>query len=91
MKKGLKITLIVLIGIIFISIYFIFNSSYLNDKREILDNATMTIQDGTLNKTGATIIITDLNKEKCMFGRFYHLEKYIDGKWKTLKLKNDMI
>ncbi len=91
MKKGLKIALISLgVVIILASIYFIFNTSLLKPKKEVLENVTMTIQDGTLTKTGATIIITDLNKEKCMFGRPYHIENYTAGKWKALKPKKAM-
>lgn len=52
---------------------------------EELDNISMTIKEGTLTKTGATIIITDLNSTTNIYGEFFRIDKKIDGKWQELQ------
>ncbi len=92
MKK--KIFLSIIIIVLLVGVYLIFKDPHTNkilEVRRTLENVTMIIKEGTLTNKGATIIIKDLNEEKCLFGRAYHLEKYNDGKWEALKSKIDMI
>ncbi len=56
------------------------------NKEEILDGATMTIKDGTLTKTGATVIIIDTNKEEeHTYGDSFRIDKKESDKWENLK------
>ena len=38
-----------------------------------------------ISLTGATVIITDTNKEPYVYGEWYRIEKNIDGKWQEVK------
>ncbi len=86
MKK--KIFLIIIVIVLLVVVYLIFKNPHTNEKPEIkkvLENVTMIIKEGTLTNKGATIIITDLNEEKCLFGDDYYIEKYENNKWVKLK------
>ncbi|MBQ7031546.1 MAG: hypothetical protein IJN13_04160 [Bacilli bacterium] len=54
------------------------------DSEEMLENVTMVIKDGTLTKTGATIIINDLNGDDNTYGESYRIDKKVNGKWQKL-------
>ncbi len=57
-----------------------------------LDNVSSTIKDGTLSKSGATIIIKDENKMPYRYSKkWYSIEKKNNGKWENLNEKKDMI
>ena len=49
----------------------------------------MTIKKGTLTKTSATIVITDLNENKYSYSDDFKIEEKINGKWKELETMED--
>ncbi len=51
-----------------------------------IDGIFISIKEGTLTKTSATIIITNNSDQIYTFGEEYVLEKKVLGKWKTMKL-----
>ncbi len=59
-------------------------------KIDDLENVSMTIKDGTLTKTGATVIITDTSDRNNIYGEGYQLEKEENGVWVEMKPKHDM-
>lgn len=54
-----------------------------------LDKVTMTIKEGTLTKTGSTVIITDNNEEPYGYGEWFRIDKKEEGKWKEVKIINE--
>lgn len=56
----------------------------LDKNNKALKNISMIIKDGTLTKTGATIIITDLNETKNTYGEFYRIDKLGNNTWSEL-------
>ena len=83
MKKGLIITLIVLVILIVISvaIFIMLNKSTFNKDTS---DVTMTIREGTLTRTSATVIIRDKNKEH-EYVENYSIEKKENEEWKPVK------
>ena len=57
---------------------------YVNEKYETseLDKIEMTIEDGSLTNTSATVIIKDLSGYNTIYGSSFKIEKYEDGIWK---------
>ena len=51
-----------------------------------LEGISMTIKEGTLTKSGATIIITDLSGKDNTYGSFYRIDKLENNEWKELKV-----
>ena len=45
------------------------------------DDITMTIKEGTLTSTGATLIIKDTSGDKNTFGDWYRIDKKEKNKW----------
>ncbi len=87
MKKGLTITLIVLaILAVLFAIFIIINKNISEDSTGII----MTIKEGTLTKTSATVLIKDNNKKHC-YGEDYSVEKRENGKWKSVETKGNYI
>ena len=58
---------------------------YLNKQPTELENITIEIKEGTLTKTGATIIITDFNKKKNIYSEEYRIDQKRKQKWKELE------
>jgi hypothetical protein len=57
------------------------------DKVYELNNAkgvSMTIKEGTLTDTGATIIIKDISNKNNTFGEEYRIDKYVNNEWQEL-------
>ena len=54
-----------------------------------VDGVSMTIKKGTLTKTGATIIITDINKEKHDYGTSFRIDVKKNDSWKEVKKIGD--
>lgn len=79
MKKRLIVTLIILAIIVLIT-FTIFILVNINKSKDI----TMTIKEGTLTRTSATVIIKDNNKEHG-YGESYSIEKNENGEWKSVK------
>ena len=50
-----------------------------------IENVTMTIKEGTLTNTGATIVITDTNTSKHTFDSEYRIDKKINDGWVEAK------
>jgi hypothetical protein len=87
LKKRTLIVLIVFLIIIGIVIMSVLNDDYLVKESDIViaDNVTMEIVSGTLTKTSATIIITDLSGSDYTYSKQYTIEKYEDEKWWVIK------
>lgn len=54
----------------------------------LAENITMEIKEGTLTKTGATIVITDLSGKNNTFSKEFRIDQKRGGKWYTLKDKS---
>lgn len=57
------------------------NPTYAPEKNE-LDRIEMTIEDGSLTNTSATVIIKDLSGYNTIYGSSFKIEKYENGIWK---------
>lgn len=82
MKKWLIITLIVLVILVLISFatFIILNKSISN---EWISDITMTIKEGTLTRTSATIIIKGKDF-RCGEKEDYSIEKKENDEWKSV-------
>lgn len=69
-----------------VSVSNILDFTFSNNDMNNIDNVSMKIKDGTLTKTGATIIITDTNKEHYDYGLPFRLDKKENGVWKLLEV-----
>lgn len=66
-----------------------------NDKNTVINNqeeanrtlekVSMKIKEGTLTKTGATIVITDKNESPYTYGTWYRIDKKVEGQWQACK------
>ena len=50
-----------------------------------IENVTMTIKEGTLTNTGATVVITDTNTNKHTFDSKYRIDKKVNDGWVEAK------
>lgn len=55
---------------------------------DLAEDITMEIKEGTLTKTGATIVITDLSGKNNTFRKEFRIDQKRGGKWYTLKDKS---
>lgn len=55
---------------------------------DLAEDITMEIKEGTLTKTGATIVITDLSGKNNTFNKEFRIDQKRGGKWYTLKDKS---
>lgn len=55
---------------------------------DLAEDITMEIKKGTLTKTGATIVITDLSGKNNTFSKEFRVDQKRGGKWYTLKDKS---
>lgn len=55
---------------------------------DLAEDITMEIKEGTLTKTGATIVITDLSSKNNTFSKEFRIDQKRGGKWYTLKDKS---
>lgn len=88
MKKRVIIvlsSLVVFVLAITCAIVFIPNYAQLID---LAEDITMEIKEGTLTKTGATIVITDLSGMNNTFSKEFRIDQKRGGKWYTLKDKS---
>lgn len=92
MKKNLLIAASITLFIVALVL-----SSHWQEKR-IIDKSEqwyegneiiMTIKEGTLTKTKATIIIKDTKKEKNSYGMDFRIEKKENGLWRILEPNKD--
>ncbi len=86
---------------IFILLTFILGVSLILDKKtepsrmikmDSLDDISMVIKEGTLTKTGMSIIITDMTESRNTYGGSceYRIDKKANNKWKELKKINNL-
>lgn len=81
-KRTIILLITILIGIFIVGFIMLSNGS---EKINVTDeNITMKIKEDTLTNKGATLIITDLSGRDITYGKWYRLDKYVDGKWKKL-------
>jgi len=87
MNRIVKFTiLIILIAVIGISILNITDFFYKEPERKMVEGVTLTVEDGTLTRTGGTFVITDTVQPRKFWHVGYHfLEKKRFGKWKEVK------
>ena len=88
MKKRVIIilsSLVVFVLAITCAIVFIPNYA---EPIDLAENITMEIKEGTLTKTGATIVITDLSGKNNTFSKEFRIDQKRGGKWYTLKDKS---
>lgn len=88
MKKRVIIvlsSLVVLVLAITCAIVFISNYA---EPIDLAEDITMEIKEGTLTKTGATIVITDLSGKNNTFSKEFRIDQKRGGKWYTLKDKS---
>lgn len=69
----------------------ILNFVYSDNEMNNIENVKIEIKEGTLSKTGATIIIEDTNKEHYMYGLHFRIDKKEENSWKTLLAKENVI
>lgn len=55
------------------------------DELNEAENVSIIIKDGTLTKTSATIIITDLSGKNNVYGTAFRIERKENGEWKELE------
>lgn len=88
MKKRVIIvlsSLVVFVLAITCAIVFIPNYA---EPINLAEDITMEIKKGTLTKTGATIVITDLSGKNNTFSKEFRIDQKRGGKWYTLKDKS---
>lgn len=60
-------------------------------KIDDLEGVSMAIKEGTLTKSGATVVITDISFRQNVYGNCYYLEKEENGIWVELVPKKDLV
>lgn len=85
MKKRVIIVLSALVVFVLaITCAIVFIPNYA-EPINLAENITMEIKEGTLTKTGATIVITDLSGKNNTFNKEFRIDQKRGGKWYTLK------
>lgn len=88
MKKRVIIVLSALVVFVLaITCAIVFIPNYA-EPINLAENITMEIKEGTLTKTGATIVITDLSGKNNTFNKEFRIDQKRGGKWYTLKDKS---
>lgn len=88
MKKRVIIVLSALVVFVLaITCAIVFIPNYA-EPINLAENITMEIKEGTLTKTGATIVITDLSGMNNTFSKEFRIDQKRGGKWYTLKDKS---
>lgn len=57
--------------------------------RDLSDIVDITIKEGTLTNTSASIIINDQNPNKIVYGNDFYIEKYKNNSWNSIKPIHD--
>lgn len=86
MKKIMNNLIIaILVILVFIIIWLIFNSDKKYSKKEYpIAGVSMSIKDGTLTGTGATFILTNDSDIDVIYGNPYSIQIKEDGKWQEI-------
>lgn len=91
MKKMIIFVFLLTIIIMVFGIGFLYLNKENNLKISKIEGVTLEIKEETLSSTGATIIITDVTKQKHLYGERFKIQKLVNGKWKNLKVKNNKV
>ena len=83
MKKKILFVPVLFLFIIFWYIIHLYENNKFNISE--VEGITIAVKNDSLTRSGATIIITDLNGNK--YDEWYKTEKYDNKKWTTLKTK----
>lgn len=83
------VIILVVIAAIFNRNNNIENNNVFNIEDNITDEVVMTIKDGTLTSTSATVIITDLTDTYNAYGTWYRIDKLVDDKWQEMDVLVD--
>ena len=83
MKKNILFVPVLFLFIIFWYIIHLYENNKFNISE--VEGITIAVKNDSLTRSGATIIITDLNGNK--YDEWYKTEKYDNKKWTTLKTK----
>src|SRR5699024_4440867 len=51
-----------------------------------LENVTVSIQEGSLSRTGVKILIHDVSGENYSYGTWYRIDKMVNGTWQQLSV-----
>lgn len=86
MKKIMNNLIIaILVILVFIIIWLIFNSDKKYSKKEYpIADVSMSIKDDTLTGTGATFILTNDSAIDVIYGNPYSIQIKEDGKWQAI-------
>lgn len=89
----MKERIIILLTVIFVAIILLFvlkihYKGPISESRTEADGVTMEIIDGTLTRTGADIIITDISGDNNIYGKDCKIEKKEKEKWQELETIN---
>lgn len=90
MKKSTSI-LIILALVLALIISFLLFFLKINSAKSVssIDGLTISIKEGTLTNTQATLIITNNTNKEYTFGEAYTLEKKVLGRWEKIPDEND--
>lgn len=66
------------------------NTSEVENSNRSMDKITMTIKEGTLTKTSATVFIEDTNDSPYSYGEWYRIDKKENDDWKELDTINSV-
>lgn len=85
-----KMMLVILCTVLLIGITGCGKTMSDNAELNEVKGVSMTIKEGTLTKTSATIIISDTNKKGTyVYGESFRIDKKENGKWKEMKITGD--
>lgn len=87
MKKALTLLLIVITCFTLVGCG---SKEKKKEKTHSVENISMVIKEGTLTRTGATIIITDNNDKHFDYGEPFSIDKKVNGKWEKLKMADNV-
>lgn len=86
-----KIIFIILVMVLIVGVILLNKDNTIKNntvKVSEFDGVSIEIKEGTLSKTGATIIITDLSGNQNYYGEWYQIDIKVNNKWKKL-ISND--
>lgn len=95
-KRILIVGVIVILFIILLVVSIVFNENDNNSEQNlfniedhITDEVVMTIKEGTLTSTSATLVITDLTDTDNIYGTWYRIDKLVGDKWQEMEILVD--
>lgn len=68
----------------------IYNNDASLDVERSVDNVTMTVKEGSLSSSGATVVITDNNESPFIYDSWFRIDKKENGEWiNSKKITNE--